>query len=258
MGVIYSLRFPGSSRRYVGSTKNVKNRESSHRSLLRKGTHACRALQNAVWKYGLENMIVEILQEDVRIEWLVPSEQHWLDHFAGQLYNRLKIAAARPQAIISDETRARYRAVQMGNLNRKGIPHSPEVRARLSLVGKLAFKEGRRTYSTRPFALFAYSEKVKLGLVPHPSKRKLEYILDVLSYLHETESISETAIHFEMTTANVRSITKNAMADIEEAVERALGRRGFAEHPKYQRNKRIHPDWFEFVKGEPNASLFSG
>lgn len=60
---VYSITSP-SGKKYVGMTTDCfKNRWTQHRKLLRAGHHTCFGLQNAYNKYGLDNLIFEIVKE---------------------------------------------------------------------------------------------------------------------------------------------------------------------------------------------------
>lgn len=233
MGVIYSIRFPGSPNRYVGSTKKMERRESTHRWMLRNGTHHCRALQNAAWKYGIDSMIIDLLQIDVRDEWLTTSEQYWLDHFVGHLYNRHKIATAR--GLAGPNTGLHL----IGNQHRKGIPHSIGDKAKISAGLKRAFAEGRRRESGAN--LQRYREKVANGSVPHPTKRSAAMVRDTLEHLATTRSVKATGAHFGMTGENVRAILRNASAVLAEMEI-------FSPPLRCAHRKFIHPDWLDLLE----------
>lgn len=236
MGVIYSLRFHGSLHRYVGSTKNMRRRESSHLWLLRNGIHHCRALQNAADKYGLENMIIDLLQIEVREEWLIPAEQHWLDHFVGRLYNRLTNAAPRKPS----QNAARPCPNLIGNQNRKGVPHSPVDKAKISAGLKRAFAEGRRKHNhVENFS--AYREAVAAGSICHPARRKPEMIRSVLEHLALTRSVKNSGSHFKMTGENMRVILRNASDILDQTGK-------FSPAVKCARRKFIHPDWLDLLE----------
>jgi group I intron endonuclease len=63
---------------YVGSSKNISNRWSRHKSDLRKEKHGNRYLQRAWNKYGVENFGFNIIEE-TSVENLVEREQYYLD-----------------------------------------------------------------------------------------------------------------------------------------------------------------------------------
>jgi len=52
MIAVYSIKNIVTGQSYIGSTKNYKNRLKGHLSLLRRGVHHCRWLQNSWTKHG--------------------------------------------------------------------------------------------------------------------------------------------------------------------------------------------------------------
>lgn len=172
MGVIYRMVVEGGSRTYIGSAFDFASRKRAHLHLLRNGRHHCRALQNAVTKYGVDAVQWVILETvDDRAK-LVEREQAWLDLFAGQLYNKSPTAASRLGATMSPEARAKISASLRGNSNRKGIPFLPEHRRKISIAVKAAYADGRKKQSLHPENLRAYNEAVNRGDRPRNTRRK--------------------------------------------------------------------------------------
>jgi group I intron endonuclease len=62
---------------YVGSTTNFTNRKSRHLNDLNKGKHHSKKLQRSWSKYGADNFIFVILEDNV--ENLIEREQYWID-----------------------------------------------------------------------------------------------------------------------------------------------------------------------------------
>lgn len=168
MGVIYQIWIDGGSRTYVGSAHNLTYRKRSHLSLLRKGTHHCRALQNAVKKYGFDAISWIVLEEVDDRTSLIEREQAWLDSMKGKLYNKSPTAGSRLGAKMSVEARAKISASLMGNQYRKGIPFSAEERDRIAQIVKLEYATGKRTPNLSPENLSAYNAALKRGDRTHP------------------------------------------------------------------------------------------
>lgn len=168
MGVIYQMVIAGGSRTYIGSAHRLPYRRASHLSLLRKGTHHCRALQNAFNKYGeqaLRWIILETVDDRSR---LIEREQIWLDLYAGHLYNKSPTAASRLGATMSPEARAKISASLVGNKRRKGVPFTPEDKAKVSAGLRAAYADGRRSPTPTPENLRAYNDAYRRGERKHP------------------------------------------------------------------------------------------
>lgn len=198
MGVIYSLRFPGSKNRYVGSARHRGRRMASHLHLLRQGRHHCRALQNAANKHGMESLIIETLEDVVADVDLLPAEQRWLDHFKGTLYNKSPTAESRLGATMSPEARAKISASLQGNQYRKGKPFPPEHRAIISAAVKAAYADGRRKPTPTPQNLAAHNAAVQRGEKIHPSVR-LERDAQIVEHFAKSGSKEATGRQFGLT-----------------------------------------------------------
>jgi group I intron endonuclease len=78
---VYSIVHLESGKRYIGSTKSFHYRMLWHRSMLNKGTHDNKVLQEAWTIYKKEAFSFEILEivldKDLRIE----REQYWMDFY---------------------------------------------------------------------------------------------------------------------------------------------------------------------------------
>lgn len=79
MGIIYKITAP-SGKAYVGQTRRrkVTDRWRAHKNRAASNTGACRALNNAIQKYGWENMRKEVL-EIVDDEKLNERERVWIE-----------------------------------------------------------------------------------------------------------------------------------------------------------------------------------
>lgn len=91
---VYSITNKINGKRYIGSSKNILYRYSTHFSSLRNNTHKNKHLQNAVNKYGIENFSFEII-EIVDNNKLLFKEQYHINKTKWEmLYNKTKIAGA--------------------------------------------------------------------------------------------------------------------------------------------------------------------
>lgn len=238
-GVIYALHF-GKSKRYIGSTGKIRNRISAHWSLLAKGTHHSIALQRAVNKYGLDNLLIEILADGVPLDQLLVEEQKFLDAHRGHTYNCSPTASSRRGCKERPETKARRIASLIGNSYRAGIPHNAISRAKISAGVRRSIAEGRRVYTGDNFEKLRAD--VAAGRVANPWRRSPEKIIRILSALAETKSIPRAGMVLGMDQENVRAVLKQAHAALVERVGPAVPRR------KGSHGYFIHPDWFEFLE----------
>lgn len=197
MGVIYQIVIAGGSRTYIGSAHRLPYRKASHLSMLRKGTHHCRALQNAFDKYGFEAITWVVLEMVDDRSMLIEREQTWLDHFAGKLYNKSPTAASRLGATMSDEARAKISASLKGNQYRKGKPFSVDERAMIGAAVKAAYANGSKKPTPNPENLRAYNEAYRRGEKIHPRKNPIRDTAIAAMHL-ETGSLKRTGEAFNI------------------------------------------------------------
>lgn len=157
---VYQIRNQISGNRYIGSTKNIRQRWIQHLSALRCGRHPNPHLQAAFNKYGEDAFVFSILEE-IESENLLGSEQFYLDTRKPE-YN-IALTAGSPMLgrHHSENTRARLREVMTGRHHsedtkrkisaaqtperrraqsdrRRGRRHSAETRAKISQRGRAA------------------------------------------------------------------------------------------------------------------------
>jgi len=139
---IYAIVNTKTSDMYVGSAVDVARRWRRHTHDLRKNVHACRHLQNAYDKYGVDAFDWEIVETVDRKEDLIQREQVWLDFFR-PAYNKRRIAYSCLGLKRSPEAREKMRQAQTGRKQSletiakraaalRGKPRLPEVRAKIS------------------------------------------------------------------------------------------------------------------------------
>ncbi len=160
---VYCIMNTVDGKKYVGSSVNINNRVKNHFLHLRKGNHSNDYLQKAFTKHGEPAFVAAICQECHRTE-LLSAEREWMNTL--QCCNRdfgynIQIDPINP-GNISPETRAKISAALrgqgnhwhkannhpmskehrkrisdslMGNKRRQGIPHSDEIKKKISEAG---------------------------------------------------------------------------------------------------------------------------
>ena len=113
---IYSIMHIATGRFYVGSARNIRQRLSAHRSMLRAGKHHSPHLQRAWIVYGADAFRISTL-ELVEPDLLLEREQFWID----------RLRASDPDCGFNTAAVAGTRV---------GVPQSPEARKKMSLAGK--------------------------------------------------------------------------------------------------------------------------
>jgi group I intron endonuclease len=106
-GVIYKISFQCSTKIYIGSAVNFKQRRWDHLKLLRRGKHPNVNLQRAFSKYSESHLEFSVLEQDVDETELIVREQHWIDQydFKADLYNLCPVAGSSLGRVVSLETR---------------------------------------------------------------------------------------------------------------------------------------------------------
>lgn len=129
---IYAIVSP-SNKAYIGSTKDYADRTRQHKRMMKGGCHHSDAVNNAVKKYGKENMHFAIV-ERCSIDNLIEREQWWIDNhkikFAG-IYNASGVAGRIEHTA---EVRAKISKSSMGR-----VP-SAEARAKMSLAARTIYR----------------------------------------------------------------------------------------------------------------------
>lgn len=120
---IYQIKCITSNKIYIGSAVLIKRRWSDHKRLLARGIHYNKFLQSEWNKYGVEHFTFSILEETSRNE-RMSCEQKWLDQcFDNQkyCYNMQPFAGTCRGRIVSDETRKKISAANLGKSNTAAI-----------------------------------------------------------------------------------------------------------------------------------------
>lgn len=149
MWVIYRILNVANDNFYVGSAVNHKRRKWEHWAALKKGTHHCRALQEAWNEYGEDAFEFEILQEVAETEDLLLIEDTFLLQHAGKphCYNTALTTqyscASLPEVRqkISDSMKAKYASGEY--TPRVGKKHSEETRQLIQRKVQKAIAKGK-------------------------------------------------------------------------------------------------------------------
>jgi group I intron endonuclease len=90
---IYAIRHRPTGAAYVGGSITIVSRYTTHRMLLRRGTHHCPALQSR-WSGTPESEWEFVILEECGRRELLKREQWWLDNYSGELLNLLRVAGS--------------------------------------------------------------------------------------------------------------------------------------------------------------------
>jgi len=143
---IYKIINLTNNKFYIGSSRNIRQRWSKHRSLLRKGVHENKHLQNAWILYGEQNFEFVILEE-VDEKMLLSREQDLIDETK------------------CCEREIGYNKAENASSPMKGRKHTKEVKRKISnsLKGRKHSEETKRKIS----------EATKGKIVSEESKKKM-------------------------------------------------------------------------------------
>lgn len=143
---IYLIYCINNGKAYVGSSKSVARRLTSHRHNLRHNCHGNKHLQNAWNLYGEDNFRMGLLQA-CHPSALILVEQVWIDIWVGskQSFNR-RLKADSPVGVKwTDEEKAAASARVKANPTFKGRKHTDKAKALLSKSAKERFAEKENT-----------------------------------------------------------------------------------------------------------------
>lgn len=133
---------------YIGSSVNFNERKIRHKHLLKKNIHKNVHLQRLYNKYGVENMVFELIEVLTRRVNLIEKEQFYINKYDPKI-NILKIAgnalgyrhSEKTKKLLSKINKGRKMTkeqnrknsiAQMGNNNALGSKRSKEQRIKLS------------------------------------------------------------------------------------------------------------------------------
>ena len=147
---IYSRQFP--DRFYVGSAVCFRVRKNSHICRLRKGNHHNPLLQNHVNKYGVGDLVFEILESVTDVSILLAVEQKYIDTLT-PYFNIAKTAGNTLGTKRSYKTRERLSELKKGNSHNVGRRLSDEHKANISQGNKGKAKTAEHKRKLREAAL---------------------------------------------------------------------------------------------------------
>lgn len=197
---IYIIQNTVNKKCYVGSAVDVRRREYTHRSALRRGVHGNPHLQASFNKHGEAAFEFKVVEECPKDK-LIDREQHWLNaskpefnicKTAGSTLGRrhstetcAKISATHLGVVFSTEHRSKIAAARVGKKHSEkarakmsaaniGKKKSPEHCAKMSLInlGKKLSPETRakmsaahigKKHSTETLAKMSATQKIRLG-----------------------------------------------------------------------------------------------
>lgn len=114
---------------YIGSSDNITRRWSIHINELKRNVHHSIILQNHFNKYGIDDLLFEILEE-CDICNLVKTEQKYLDLF-NPFFNVRKIADSNVGIKRSDETKEKIRIANIG----KKLSQDTKDKMKVRMIG---------------------------------------------------------------------------------------------------------------------------
>lgn len=163
---VYSITSRATGRIYIGSSVDLRDRLTGHLRELRRGNHENPRLQYHVNKYGLDDLVFEMVDEEPNKTLRFGLEQLLITALYGDAcFNIVKDVTAsmsgrahsdaakakmsvsqKKKAPTTQETKARMRAAHIGKTYG---PPSPETRAKISrtLTGKVLTPEHRANVS---------------------------------------------------------------------------------------------------------------
>ena len=141
---IYKITNKITSKIYIGSSIDVRRRIMKHKSLLRRGKHHSKYLQNSWDKYGEEAFVFEKILEVKDKTRLLEFEQEFINDLEPE-FNMCPTAGNRLGFKFSEETKSLLAEKSRGNKNFKGRKHSEGTREKMrkAHLGKKMSAEAR-------------------------------------------------------------------------------------------------------------------
>jgi hypothetical protein len=111
---------------------------------------------------------------------------------------------------MTESAKAKISASLRGNQYRKGIPHPPQDRIKISDGVKRAYATGRRRPTPQPQNLAEFNRKVKAGeIIPPWAKPKRNK--RILASYRRTRSMAETAVEFGVTIGTISYVVRKLL-----------------------------------------------
>ena len=128
---IYKITFNGTNKCYIGSSFNIATRKTTHLNYFSNNNHHSVKLQNAFNKYGIDNLIFEVIEEcfDVTRDELFEREQFYIDKYNSfsNGYNMSPSAWTYIHEWSEEDKKAKSESM-LGELNHfYGKSHTPET-----------------------------------------------------------------------------------------------------------------------------------
>lgn len=170
---------------YIGSTINLRNRMYAHFNSLKANRHYNNYLQYAFNKYGIENFVVNILEEcECDQEIITLKEQHYIDIYKSYDsnigYNLTRFVESR--RVHSDESREKIRIANLNQTRKTHCIHGHEYTEENTLLYPKKNKEQKQRSCKTCKAIDANKrylrkkeESEKLGLNKKAKKEPVEY-----------------------------------------------------------------------------------
>ena len=117
---IYKITNTINEKCYIGSAVDLHRRKAQHWSVLHRGKHHSKYLQNAFNKYGANAFTFEVLEYVDDPQVLLPAEQHYLDLLQPE-YNILQVAGSVLGLKHSEETLAKLRGRKISKAARENM-----------------------------------------------------------------------------------------------------------------------------------------
>lgn len=187
---IYEIRNILNFTSYIGSSVDIKQRWSVHKSELRKGNHKNQHLQRAWNKYGESNFSFSVL-EVCKIDVMIEREQYYIDK-EDSPYNILKKAYSFLGYKHTEETKKIISDYHKGNkhaLGHKDTPEQKEARIKMLKSRKQTEETKKKVSDFQKGRVKSEEEKKKIskGLTGH---RLSEETKKKLSIINKAKTIS--------------------------------------------------------------------
>lgn len=216
--VVYIIRNLVTSRVYVGSSTNPRQRWTAHKSQLNRGSHHSIYLQRAWEKYGPDAFVFEIIESRIAADRLLEREDYFHKHFASivGVYNSAPVAGS--------------------TLGLKLGPHSAEHRAKLSAshMGKRLSKEHRAAVgNAHRGKVLSAEHKAALAKAAHERVHKAETRI----------KLSLAAMSISDETRRKRSASWKASATPERHAAMVANGRNISEETRRKRSESLKKYW---------------
>lgn len=163
---IYAIKNTFNDKIYIGSSVNIFNRLTAHKSCLKNNKHCNIHLQRAWCKFG-EDRFQYLLVEKTPEKELLPREQHWMDFYNSALqgYNINPIAGSRSGYKMTDEAKQKVSEFQ------KGRPKSTEQKERMR-VARIA-REGFGVSAYKGLSYVTKKDSWEVRIKPNKSTKAI-------------------------------------------------------------------------------------